>query len=75
MEVGSNNVDRELEKAIKTTDCVIIGTPTDEQMKKLMLIQSINAANYMRTIKSCVVFVTALIALSVFVSVILPLLM
>lgn len=75
MEVRSNNVDRELEKAIKTTDCVIIGIPTDEQMTKLMLIQLINTTKHMRTIKSCVVFVTALIALSVFVSIILPLLM
>lgn len=49
--------------------------PTDEQMNKLLFIQKVQAYKHIRTIKSCAVFVTALIALSVFVSVILPLLM
>lgn len=73
-----SNIDEKYNAALNMSgyDLYAIGRePTEDQMNKLLFIHKMQSYKHMRTIKSCVVFVAALIALSVFVSIILPLLM
>ena len=46
--------------------------PTDEQIKKLLFANKIQACKNIRTIKSCVVFATVLIVIGLFVAILIP---